>query len=130
LEKLKDRFGVAAVLGDISNKSKILMEADVGIGITSGSKIAGNNSDFLLLDGDLSSVIKVVKLSRNIYKKIRENIFWAIFYNLVTIPFAMLAFLHPAIAELVMAGSSMSVVANARKLRKKDIEPDYQKNKG
>ncbi|WP_133529838.1 cation-translocating P-type ATPase [Halanaerobium saccharolyticum] len=91
--------------------------------------MAGNNSDFLLIDGDLSSVIKVVKLSRNIYKKIRENIFWAIIYNLGTIPFAMLAFLHPAIAELVMAGSSMSVVANARKLRKENIEPDYQKNK-
>ncbi|TDW00918.1 P-type E1-E2 ATPase [Halanaerobium saccharolyticum] len=97
--------------------------------ITSGSKMTGNNSDFLLVDGDLSSDIKVVKLSKNIYKKIRENIFWAISYNLVTIPFAMLAILHPVIAELVMAGSSMSVVANARKLRKENIEPDYQKNK-
>jgi len=81
-----------------------------------------------LIEGELSSVIGVVKLSIKIYKKIKENIFWAIIYNIVAIPFAMLAFLHPAIAELVMAGSSMSVVANARKLRKENIKPEYQNN--
>jgi len=128
LEKLKDRFGVVAVIGDISNDSMMFTEADVGIGITRGGNITVNKADFLLIEGELSSVIGVVKSSRMIYKKVRENIFWAIIYNIVAIPFAMLAFLHPVIAELVMAGSSMSVLANARKLRRKNIKPEYKNN--
>jgi len=128
LEKLKERFGVVAVIGDISNDSMMFTEADVGIGITRGGNITVNKADFLLIEGELSSLIGVVKLSRMIYKKVRENIFWAIIYNIVAIPFAMLAFLHPVIAELVMAGSSMSVLANARKLRRKNIKPEYKNN--
>lgn len=128
IKKLKDRFGSVAYLGANNINSQITSQIDVDIAINKNDNLAVNNSDFLLLDGELSSVITAVKLSKNIYQKIKGNIFWAIIYNIVAIPVAMLAFLHPVIAELVMAGSSMSVVANARSLKNSNIEVDYQHN--
>ena len=68
-----------------------------------------------------------MKLSRATFKKIRQNLFWAFFYNVIAIPVAMTGLLHPAIAEAAMAMSSITVVSNANLLKKADIQPEYKK---
>ncbi len=73
------------------------------------------------MQGELSAVIKAVKLSRATFRKIRQNLFWAYFYNTVMIPVAMLGMLHPLIAEAAMAFSSVNVVTNSARLRRVDI---------
>ena len=71
--------------------------------------------------GDLWGVLSAVKLSRATFRKIQQNLFWAFFYNLIMIPLAMLGLLHPALAEIAMASSSITVVTNANLLRRVDI---------
>ncbi len=75
--------------------------------------------------GDLSSVVTAVKLSKATFRKIKQNLFWAYFYNTIAIPAAFLGFLHPVIAEAAMAMSSINVVTNANLLRFSKIKPDY-----
>jgi Cu+-exporting ATPase len=96
----------------------------VGIAIGSGTDIAIEASDITLLRKDLGGVITAVKLSRATFRKIRQNLFWAYFYNTIAIPAAILGLLHPVIAEAAMAMSSINVVSNANLLRFKDISPD------
>jgi Cu+-exporting ATPase len=64
-------------------------------------------------------------LSRETFKKIKQNLFWAFFYNVVMIPLAVIGWMHPVLAEIAMATSSITVVGNANRLRKLDIRPDY-----
>ena len=71
--------------------------------------------------GDLWGVVSAIKLSRATFRKVKQNLFWAFFYNLVMIPLAALGLLHPALAELAMASSSITVVTNANLLRRARI---------
>jgi len=80
----------------------------------------------VLVRGDLSGVVKAIKLSRATFRKIKTNLFWAFIYNIVMIPFAMLGLAHPVIAEIAMAISSITVVTNANLLRRAKIQPEYQ----
>jgi len=79
--------------------------------------------------GDLSSVVTAIKLSRKTFNKIKQNLFWAFFYNIIALPAAMLGLAHPVIAEVAMATSSVTVVANANLLRRARIRPGYQEKK-
>ncbi len=90
-----------------------------------GTDIAIEAGDIVLVRGNLSDVVKAVKLSRATFRKIKQNLFWAFFYNIVMIPFAMLGLAHPVIAEIAMAISSITVVTNANLLRRSRIQPDY-----
>ncbi|HID95360.1 MAG TPA: heavy metal translocating P-type ATPase, partial [Candidatus Latescibacteria bacterium] len=100
-------------------------QANVGIAIGTGTDIAIESSDITLVSGELSAVVSAIKLSRATFRKIKQNLFWAFFYNTVAIPIAVLGLLHPVIAEVAMATSSINVVTNANRLRKVNIKPSY-----
>jgi len=121
VERLREQFGAVAMVGDGINDAPALVRADVGIAIGSGTDIAIEAADVTLVRGDLNGLVSAITLSRATFRKIKQNLFWAFFYNVLAIPLAVAGLLHPVIAELAMAISSVSVVGNANLLRRAKI---------
>jgi Cu+-exporting ATPase len=126
VKQTQTKYGMVAMVGDGINDAPALTQANVGVAIGTGTDIAIESGDVILVRGDVSGLVSAIKLSRATFTKIKQNLFWAFFYNIIAIPLAFIGILHPVIAELAMASSSISVVMNANLLRRENIKPSYQ----
>ena len=124
VKRLKSENRNVMMCGDGINDSPALANSNIGVSVKSGTDIAVDSSDVILLKNDLSSILKLINISENTVKNIKQNLFWAFFYNILMIPIAIGVLkpinisINPMIASLAMVISSLTVILNALRLKK------------
>lgn len=123
IKELKEKGKFVMMCGDGINDSPALATANIGVSVNSGTDIAMDSSDVILTNNNLKSVIRLISISKRTVRNIKQNLFWAFFYNVLMIPVAMGLLkplgisINPMIASLAMVLSSITVIFNALRLR-------------
>ena len=124
IKKLKEENKFVMMCGDGINDSPALASSDIGVSVNSGTDIAIDSSDVILTKNNLGSIINLIHISKKTIRNIKQNLFWAFFYNCLMIPIAIGILkpigisINPMIASLAMVFSSITVICNSLRLRK------------
>ena len=127
IASLKQKYGEVMMVGDGINDAIALTTADIGCSVGSGSDVALDSADIVLMKDDITDVLKAIKLSNYTITNVKQNLFWAFCYNVICIPIAcgilypLGILLNPMIGGLSMSLSSICVVSNALRLKLKKL---------